>query len=138
MSGISDGRSMGRKPGGASLSVIPILVVTAMTRSGRAASVISERLKPIVRPLRTVERATRISATFNCIEHERVVRRKCGRQLSRLLSHLAAGKNYEAALKSADAIGTALEQVAAAVSLQEVESIRKLGKRGFASILEEV
>jgi hypothetical protein len=50
---------------------------------------------------------------------------------------LAAGKNYEAALKSADAIGTALEQVAAAVSLQEVESVRKLGKRGFASTLEE-
>lgn len=80
---------------------------------------------------------TRISATFNCIRHERAVRRTCGRQLSRLLSHLAAGKNYEAALKSADAIGTALEQVAAAVSLQEVESVRKLGKRGFASTLEE-
>ncbi len=80
---------------------------------------------------------TRISATFNCIRHERAVRRTCGRQLSRLLSHLAAGKNYEAALKSADAIGTALEQVAAAVSLQEVESVRMLGKRGFASTLEE-
>jgi hypothetical protein len=80
---------------------------------------------------------TRISATFNCIRHERVVRRNCGRQLSRLLSHLAAGKNYEAALKSADAIGTALEQVAAAVSLQEVESVQKLGKRGFSSTLEE-
>lgn len=79
---------------------------------------------------------TRISATYNCIRHERAVRRNCGRQLSRLLSHLAAGKNYEAALKSADAIGTALEQVAAAVSLQEVESVRKLGKRGFVSSLE--
>ncbi len=80
---------------------------------------------------------TRILATFNCIEHERKVRRACGRTLSTLLSHLAAGKNYELALKSADAIGTALEQVVAAVSLQEVESVRNLGKRGFSLIAEE-
>jgi hypothetical protein len=70
----------------------------------------------------------RIEATFNCIQHERVVRRTCGRKLSNLLTHLAAGKHYEVALKSADAIGTALEQVAAAVSLREVESVRRLGK----------
>ena len=75
---------------------------------------------------------TRIAATFNCIEHERVVRRTCGKQLSSLLSHLAAGKHYEIALKSADALGTALEQVAAAVSLREVESVRRLGKKGLS------
>ena len=75
---------------------------------------------------------TKIAATFNCIQHERIVRRTCGRQLSKLLSQLAAGKNYEAALKSADAIGTALEQVAAAVSLREVESVRRLGKETFS------
>src|SRR5258708_7706503 len=75
---------------------------------------------------------TRIAATFNCIQHERSVRRTCGKQLSKLLSQLAAGKHYEAALKSADAIGTALEQVAAAVSLREVESVRRLGKESFS------
>ncbi len=75
---------------------------------------------------------TRIAATFNCIQHERIVRRTCGRQLSKLLSQLAAGKHYEAALKSADAIGTALEQVAAAVSLREVESVKRLGKGIFS------
>jgi len=53
--------------------------------------------------------AARLEATFNCIQRERVVRRMCGRKLSSLLAHLAAGKHYEIALKSADAIGTALE-----------------------------
>jgi len=72
----------------------------------------------------------RIEATFNCIQHERVVRRTCGRKLSQLLSHLAAGKHYDIALKSADAIGTALEQVASAVGLREVESVRPLGRNG--------
>ena len=71
----------------------------------------------------------RIEATFNCIQHERVVRRTCGRKLSQLLSHLAAGKHYDVALKSADAIGTALEQVASAVSLREVESVRTARKK---------
>jgi hypothetical protein len=75
--------------------------------------------------------AARLEATFNCIQRERVVRRMCGRKLSSLLSHLAAGKHYEIALKSADAIGTALEQVAAVVSLREVESVRNLGKESF-------
>jgi hypothetical protein len=75
--------------------------------------------------------AARLEATFNCIQRERVVRRTCGRKLSSLLSHLAAGKHYDIALKSADAIGTALEQVAAAVSLREVESVRNLGKESF-------
>lgn len=70
----------------------------------------------------------RIDATFNCIQRERVVRRTCGRKLSSLLTHLAAGKHYEIALRSADAIGSALEQVAAAVSLREVETVRILGK----------
>lgn len=79
---------------------------------------------------------TRIMATFNCIEQERRVRRTCGRTLSALLAHLAAGKNYELALKSADAIGTAVEQVAAAVSLQEVETVRSLGKRGLSAAVE--
>jgi hypothetical protein len=74
----------------------------------------------------------RIEATFNCIQHERVLRRTCGRKLSSLLAHLAAGKNYDVALKSADAIGTAIEQVAAAVSLREVESVRRLGKENFS------
>jgi hypothetical protein len=80
---------------------------------------------------------TRIIATFNCIEQERRVRRTCGRTLSALLAHLAAGENYELALKSADAIGTAVEHVAAAVSLQEVEAVRNLGKRGFSPAVEE-
>jgi hypothetical protein len=73
-----------------------------------------------------------IEATFNCIQRERVVRRTCGRKLSNLLAHLAAGKNYELALKSADAIGTPIEQVAAAVSLREVESVQKPGKGIFS------
>jgi hypothetical protein len=72
----------------------------------------------------------RIEATFNCIQHERVVRRTCGRKLSQLLSHLAAGKHYDIALKSADAIGTALEQVASAVSLREIESVQLPGRNG--------
>ena len=71
-------------------------------------------------------------ATFNCIQHERVVRRTCGRKLSQLLTHLAAGKHYDIALKSADAIGAALEQVASAVDLREVESVRMLGKEAFS------
>ncbi|MGC1782112.1 MAG: hypothetical protein WA708_06310 [Acidobacteriaceae bacterium] len=74
---------------------------------------------------------SRMEATFNCIQRERAVRRTCGRKLSNLLTHLAAGQHYEVALKSADAIGTALEQVAAAVSLREIESVRKLGKGNF-------
>jgi hypothetical protein len=80
---------------------------------------------------------TRIIATFNCIEQERRIRRTCGRILSTLLAHLAAGKNYELALKSANAIGTAVEQVAAAVSLQEVETVRSLGERGLSLTVEE-
>jgi hypothetical protein len=80
---------------------------------------------------------TLISATFNCIRHERTVRRTCGRKLSSLLSHLAAGKHYDVALKSADAIGTALEQVAAAVSLREIESVRKLARGNAAWAGEE-
>jgi hypothetical protein len=70
---------------------------------------------------------TRIDATFNCIQHERVSRRTWGRKLGRLLSHLAAGQHYEVALESADAIGSALEQIAAAVTLREVDSVRKPG-----------
>ncbi|MDX2181568.1 MAG: hypothetical protein SFV18_18380 [Bryobacteraceae bacterium] len=76
--------------------------------------------------------SARIDATFNCIQRERIVRRTCGRKLSNLLTHLAAGKHYDVALQSADAIGTALEQVASAVSLREVESIRRLGRGTFA------
>ena len=47
---------------------------------------------------------------------------------SALLAHLAAGKHYDVAVKSAEVIGTALEQVAAAVSLREVESVRRLSR----------
>jgi len=76
--------------------------------------------------------AGRMEATFNCIQHERVARQTCGRKLSQLLTHLAAGKHYDIALKSADAIGTALEQVASAVDLREVESVRMLEKEGVS------
>lgn len=91
-----------------------------------------EDFEILARESRLYSDPARILATFNCIHHERVVRRTCGRQLSNLLSYLAAGKHYEVALKSADAIGTALEQVAAAVSLQEVESVRILGKENLS------
>lgn len=74
----------------------------------------------------------RIEATFNCVQRERTMRRTCGRKLSSLLTHLAAGKHYGVALESADAMGTAVEQVAAAVSIREVESVRRLGKGTFA------
>jgi hypothetical protein len=69
---------------------------------------------------------SQIEATFNCIQRERVSRRKWGRRLGRLLFHIAAGQHYEAALESADAIGSALEEIAAAVTLREVDSVRRL------------
>lgn len=71
--------------------------------------------------------AALLGATFACIQQERVVRRTSGRQLSQLLFHLAAGQHYHLALKSAEALGTALEQVAAAVSIREVESVVRVG-----------
>lgn len=72
---------------------------------------------------------TQIEATFNCIQRERISRRKWGRRLGRLLFHIAAGQHYEAALESADAIGSALEEIAAAVTLREIDSVRRLGNQ---------
>ncbi|RUL84578.1 hypothetical protein [Tautonia sociabilis] len=66
-------------------------------------------------------------ATFACIRSERVLRRRCGRLLGRLLSQIAAGQHYEAAIRSAKAIGTPLEQLAAAVSVREVISVQRIG-----------
>ncbi|MCI0623123.1 MAG: hypothetical protein L0387_15945 [Acidobacteria bacterium] len=65
-----------------------------------------------------------LKATFTCIKQERTIRRQCGRVLSRLLAQIAAGKQYEAALESAKAIGSPLEQLASAVTLCEVEAVR--------------
>jgi hypothetical protein len=70
---------------------------------------------------------TLIRATFACIHKERNNRRQYGKHLCRLLAQIAAGQHYEAALQSARALGTPLEQVAAAVSLREIESVRRLG-----------
>ncbi len=69
---------------------------------------------------------TQIEATFNCIQRERISRRKWGRRLGRLLFHIAAGQHYEAALESADAIGSALEEIAAAVTLREIDSVQHI------------
>jgi hypothetical protein len=68
-----------------------------------------------------------IKVTFACIRNERNLRRRCGKLLCKLLAQIAAGQHYEAALQSAQALGTPLEQVAAAVSLREIESVRRLG-----------
>jgi hypothetical protein len=65
--------------------------------------------------------------TFACICTERTLRRQCGRILGRLLTQIAAGQHYEAAIRSAKAIGTPLEQVAAAVSVREVVSVSRVG-----------
>ena len=55
-----------------------------------------------------------VDGTFRCIQTERNIRRQCGKILCKLLSQLAAGKHYEAALKSANALGTEVQHVAAA------------------------
>src|SRR5271157_514314 len=65
--------------------------------------------------------------TFACIRTERTLRRQCGRILGRLLSQIAAGQHYEEAIRSAKAIGTPLEQVAAAVSVREVVAVSRVG-----------
>lgn len=65
--------------------------------------------------------------TFACIRSERTLRRQCGRILGRLLSQIAAGQHYDAAIRSAKAIGTPLEQVAAAVSVREIVSVSRAG-----------
>ena len=70
---------------------------------------------------------TLMHMTFACIRAERTLRRRCGRILGRLLSQIAAGQHYEAAIRSAKAIGTPLEQVAAAVSVREVVSVSRVG-----------
>ncbi len=71
--------------------------------------------------------AAMMHMTFTCIRTERTIRRQCGRILGRLLSQIAAGQHYEAAIRSAKAIGTPLEQVAAAVSVREVASVSRVG-----------
>jgi hypothetical protein len=65
--------------------------------------------------------------TFACIRAERTIRRQCGRILGRLLAQIAAGQHYEAAVRTAKAIGTPLEQVASAVSVREVVSVSRVG-----------
>jgi hypothetical protein len=68
-----------------------------------------------------------IDRTFACIENERTARRKYGKILSRLLTHIAAGQHFDIALGSAKALGTPVEHIAAAVVLREVESVHRLG-----------
>ncbi len=63
---------------------------------------------------------------FAGIQAERRARRKWGRRLHGVLRRLAGGANYEAALESADALGTPVEEVVAAVSLREVRAVRQL------------
>jgi hypothetical protein len=68
-----------------------------------------------------------ITATFRCIESERMTRRQCGRTLTRLLTQIAAGSQFDVALSSAKVLGTPVEHVATAVVLREVESVHRLG-----------
>jgi hypothetical protein len=68
-----------------------------------------------------------LEVTFRYIQKERALRRGYGKLLYRLLAKIAAGQNYEVALKSAKVLGTPLEQIAAAVSLKQVELVRRLG-----------
>ncbi len=63
---------------------------------------------------------------FACIQAERRARRKWGRRLHGVLRSLAGGANYEAALENADALGTPVEEVVAAVSLRKVRAVRRL------------
>ncbi|QIN85436.1 hypothetical protein GBA63_22305 (plasmid) [Rubrobacter tropicus] len=63
---------------------------------------------------------------FAGIQAERRARRRWGRRLHGVLRRLAGGANYEAALESADALGTPVEEVVAAVSLREVRAVRRL------------
>lgn len=63
---------------------------------------------------------------FAGIQAERIARRRWGRRLHGVLRRLAGGANYEAALESADALGTPVEEVVAAVSLREVRTVRRL------------
>lgn len=65
-----------------------------------------------------------LRATFSCIKRERTTRQQCGKVLSKLLAQIAAGQQYEVALESARALGSPVEQVAAAVALCEVEAVR--------------
>ena len=67
-----------------------------------------------------------IDTTHACINVERNLRRRCGKILSRLLTQIAAGQNFETAMESAKVLGTPVEHVAAAVVLREVEAVRKL------------
>lgn len=68
-----------------------------------------------------------VRRTFGHVRTERVARRTCGRLLHGLLRRLAGGAHYEAALTSANVLGTPVEQVAAAVSLREVSEARPIG-----------
>lgn len=68
-----------------------------------------------------------IRATFAVIRNERNMRRQCGKVLCQLLTQIAAGKHYEAALTSARALGTPVERLAAAVTLREIASVQRIG-----------
>jgi hypothetical protein len=59
------------------------------------------------------------------------MRRQCGKALSRLLTQIAAGHQFDVALSSAKVLGTPVELVAAAVVLREVESVHRLGDFSF-------
>lgn len=68
-----------------------------------------------------------VRRAFGHVRAERIARRTCGRLLHGLLRRLAGGAHYEAALASAQVLGTPVEEVAAAVSLCEVCEARPLG-----------
>lgn len=68
-----------------------------------------------------------IRMTFSCIRAERMLRRLCGKKLSRFLAQIVGGQNYDAALMTAKAIGTPLEEVASAVCLREVCEVLRVG-----------
>ncbi|MCA3749768.1 MAG: hypothetical protein IN808_11615 [Rubrobacter sp.] len=71
-----------------------------------------------------------LERTFECIRAERENRRRYGRRLRRLLRQLVGGAHYQAALESAEVLGTPVEEVAAAVALREV---RDIGRPGLPS-----
>jgi hypothetical protein len=61
---------------------------------------------------------------FRVISQERVHRRVWGKHLRKFLACIADGQHYEEALKGAEAFGTLLEDVAAAISIREIEAVR--------------
>ncbi len=73
---------------------------------------------------RIYQQPKQIQHTFSCIENERKLRRRTGKLLRRFLTQIASGKHYQAALESAEAIGTPLENIAAAVTLREIAKVQ--------------